>query len=174
MRLAYERTAGAGYPADDWLAFTNQASGGDWSDFFRRHVSGTEEFPYERVLGYAGIRYEAKDEGPEADAGFDAHGIGEDLVRVSRVREKSPAAEAGLMDGDILLSSEGRRLRAGTFWGWLRAKKPGDKVTFTLFRGERALEKTVSMGERRRITHVVQLIEKPNDAQKTILNGWLK
>jgi predicted metalloprotease with PDZ domain len=174
MRLAFEKTKGGGYPNDDFLAIVNEAAGGDYSEFFRKHVSGTEDLPYAETLPAAGVSYEAKVEAVEPWAGFDANGIGEDLVRISRVRDESPAGEAGFDEGDILLSAEGRRLRAGTFWGWLNGKTPGEKVTFVLFRGERLLEKTVTLGKRDRVTHLLKLVEKPTEEQRKMLDAWLR
>ncbi len=37
------------------LRAVNEISGKDFSDFFRRYVSGTEEIPYDRLLGIAGL-----------------------------------------------------------------------------------------------------------------------
>ncbi|MBI2923957.1 MAG: M61 family metallopeptidase [Planctomycetes bacterium] len=174
MRLSWEKSKTRGYPGDDFLAIVNEASGGDFAEFFRKYVSGTDEFPYAAVLPAAGLQYEAKDEGAESDPGFETHGLAEDLVRISRVHDDSPAGEAGFDAGDILLAAEGKRLRAGTFWNFVHSKKPGEKIAFLIFRGERAFEKTVTLRERRKVTHFVRLVEKPDEAQKKLQDGWLK
>jgi len=174
MRLASAKTADAGYPADDFLAIVNEAAGGDYREFFEAYVSGTAELPYGQDLSLVGIQYEAKDEGAESDPGFDVQGIGEDLVRVTRVREGSPADKAGFDNGDILLAADGKRLRAGTFWNVVHGKKPGETIAFTVFRGERLIEESVTLAERRKISHQVRLMEKPSDVQKHFLDGWLK
>ncbi len=38
------------------LRVVNKVSGKDFSDFFRRYVSGTDEIPYDRFLGIAGLK----------------------------------------------------------------------------------------------------------------------
>ncbi|HEU4700221.1 MAG TPA: hypothetical protein VFS40_13640 [Gemmatimonadales bacterium] len=47
---------GRGYTDADFLRAVNDASGADYTDFFRRYVSGTEELPYEAVLARVGLR----------------------------------------------------------------------------------------------------------------------
>ncbi|NUN48939.1 MAG: M61 family metallopeptidase [Candidatus Brocadiae bacterium] len=174
MRLALEKTRDAGYGDDDWLAFVNEASGSDFAEFFARHVSGTQELPYAELLAPLGVTYEAKVDATEADPGLEIQGIAEDLVRVRRVRDDGPAGEAEIDEGDILLAAGGQRLR-GSEWGkWLAKRKPGDEVTFTLFRGERMLQKTVTLAAKQKIVHQLQLTGKPAPEQKALLDGWLK
>jgi predicted metalloprotease with PDZ domain len=46
---------GRGYTDADFLRAVNDVSGGDYGDFFRRYVSGTEELPYREVLAKVGL-----------------------------------------------------------------------------------------------------------------------
>lgn len=174
MKLAVEKTKGAGYPGDDFCAIVNEAAGSDFTEFFAKYVYGTEELPLAEVMPSVGVTYEAHVDAVETDPGFDCWGIGEDLVKITRVPEDGPAAEAGFDEGDILVSSEGKRLRWGTFWAFIRAKKPGDKVTFQLFRTERLIEKTVTLREKKKISHLLKFVEKPTEDQKKAQDGWLK
>ncbi|KAF0241409.1 MAG: peptidase M61 domain-containing [Planctomycetota bacterium] len=174
MKLAVEKTKGAGYANDDFLPIVNEAAGSDFTEFFAKYVSGTVELPLADVFPPFGVTYEAHVDAVESDPGFDCWGIGEDLVKITRVPETGPAVDAGLDEGDILVSAEGKRLRAGTFWAFVHSKKPGDKITFQLFRGERMLEKTVTLNEKKKISHQLKLVEKPTEDQKKWQDGWLK
>ncbi|MCC6742142.1 MAG: M61 family metallopeptidase [Planctomycetia bacterium] len=174
MRLAHEKTKGAGYPDDDFCAIVNEAAGSDFREFWAKYVEGTGDLPLADLMRAVGVKYEAHVDAVESDPGFECWGIGEDLVRITRVPEQGPGADAGFDEGDVLLAAEGRRLRAGTFWRFVHGKKPGEKITFQLFRNERFLEKTVTLGEKKRITHQLKFEEKPTEEQKKALDGWLK
>lgn len=58
MRRMNDEYARAGRYYDDSagvLRVVNEASGKDFSDFFRRYISGTDEIPYDQFLGIAGL-----------------------------------------------------------------------------------------------------------------------
>jgi len=46
---------GKGYKPADFLAAVNEVSGSDFTEFFAKFVTGTEELDYNRQLGYAGL-----------------------------------------------------------------------------------------------------------------------
>jgi predicted metalloprotease with PDZ domain len=47
---------GRGYTGADFERTVSQVAGADMSDFFARHVRGTEPLPYEEALAYVGLR----------------------------------------------------------------------------------------------------------------------
>ncbi|MBX7224024.1 MAG: hypothetical protein K1Y36_29175 [Blastocatellia bacterium] len=49
---------GKGYRPEDFLAAVNQVAQADFSDFFRRYVSGVEELDYNKSLQIVGLRLE--------------------------------------------------------------------------------------------------------------------
>ncbi len=56
-------------------------------------------------------------------------------VLVNRVIGNSPAAEAGLMSGDMILRFNGRRVKdEEMLWGYLQGKSAGDKVKLAVLR----------------------------------------
>jgi predicted metalloprotease with PDZ domain len=59
MRRMNDEYAKAGRYYDDSadvLRVVNEVSGKDFSDFFRRYISGTDEIPYDQFLGIAGLK----------------------------------------------------------------------------------------------------------------------
>ena len=65
-------------------------------------------------------------------------------VPVQQVTPRSPAAEAGIRQGDIIRSVDGAKVRGGRSLGLLLAKySAGDEVTLGLQRGRDMLEKTL-------------------------------
>jgi S1-C subfamily serine protease len=64
-----------------------------------------------------------------------------DGVLLERIAENSPAAKAGLKDGDVLLSVGGHRTASlEDFQAALTNFKPGDKVRIKARRGQEAVE----------------------------------
>lgn len=57
MRTMYERypLSGPGYTPADLLAVINEVSGADFTDFFDRHIRGTEDFPLESLMSVCGL-----------------------------------------------------------------------------------------------------------------------
>jgi S1-C subfamily serine protease len=74
-------------------------------------------------------------------------------VRITGVRDGSPAEKAGLRSGDVIVEFAGKEitdLYAYTYA--LRAQEPGDEVTIVVLRGEDEEERvtlTATLGRRR-------------------------
>ena len=71
-------------------------------------------------------------------------------VRFADIREGTPAAQAGLKAGDILVEFDGKPI--GNLYDFtyaLRAKKPGDRVTVKVMRGSEAVTALVLLRERK-------------------------
>jgi hypothetical protein len=71
-------------------------------------------------------------------------------VRFADIREGTPAAQAGLKAGDILVEFDGKPI--GNLYDFtyaLRAKKPGDRVTVKVMRGSETVTVSVLLRERK-------------------------
>ena len=71
-------------------------------------------------------------------------------VRFADIREGSPAAQAGLKAGDILVEFDGKPI--GNLYDFtyaLRSKKPGDRVTVKVLRGSETVATSVLLRERK-------------------------
>ena len=70
-------------------------------------------------------------------------------VQAVYVRAGSPAAEAGILPGDILISLDGQKLFfPNQFSALVRSYKPGTDVEIVLLRGGEKMIKKVTIGER--------------------------
>jgi C-terminal processing protease CtpA/Prc len=71
-------------------------------------------------------------------------------VRFSDVREGSPAANAGLQGGDVLIEFDGKPIQNLYDFNYvLRAKKPGEQVKVKVLRNGTPLEVLVVLGSRK-------------------------
>ena len=70
-------------------------------------------------------------------------------VKFADVREGSPAAQAGLRAGDVLVSFDGKEVQnLYDFTYLLRGKSPGDEVPVVVLRGGRELKAAVKLASR--------------------------
>ncbi len=79
------------------------------------------------------------------------HGAGARAIRISEILADGPAAKAGLLAGDLLLSLEGTKLEgADDLIRLLGAERIGRPTTFALLRGGAVEQKAVVPVERKR------------------------
>jgi S1-C subfamily serine protease len=71
-------------------------------------------------------------------------------VRLTGVREDSPAAKAGLEGGDVIVEFDGKPISDIYAYTYaLRDKKPGDVVKVVVERDGKRITMTAVLGERR-------------------------
>jgi predicted metalloprotease with PDZ domain len=146
--------------------------------FFDRHVEGHEALDWASLFAFAGIvvRASSPDRATLGDVEFD---FSRRSGRVSAPTPAgSPAHRAGLAQGDVLESVDGREVTsADSLREALRSRSAGDEVrlTFTRRSGERVTA-TVTLEQNPRIELV--LIERAGgaltDAQRAIRDTWTR
>ncbi len=120
-------------------------------------------------LGRIGLSYYAKDpkvvfaivesqdigKGPPREKGVGTAYMGirgdtvEDQVVMTQIVEKGPAEAAGLVPGDVIESIGGKALKSyENLLDVLQDKKPGDKETLKVKRGDESLELSITFAER--------------------------
>ena len=92
-----------------------------------------------------------KAEGKEVDLGVN------DGIYVAKVEDDGSAADAGLKEGDVITSLDGKKVtKMSELQEILYAKKPGDKVTLTFMRDKKSITKTVTLKNAQGNTNVVK------------------
>jgi predicted metalloprotease with PDZ domain len=98
---SYKR--GKGFTNADWWRVVSQAAGGrSFADFAERYIDGREPFPWETTLALAGLRI-VNDTIREPRLGIST-APGPSGVVVTAVDPTGAAAEAGIREGDLLVS----------------------------------------------------------------------
>jgi S1-C subfamily serine protease len=106
------------------------------------------ESPHGGIAGSSGVSTGSgygPDFGSIPDFGETTHG-----VKYADIREGSPAAEAGLRGGDVLIEFDGKPIQnLYDFTYALRSKKPGDLVTVKVMRDGAPVEAKVLLRKRK-------------------------
>jgi predicted metalloprotease with PDZ domain len=138
------------------------AADANLKDFFARYVSGTDEIPFDNVLGRAG--WLLKDTGQHRAAfGFTIRRDGKSSPSIGSVDAGSAAQQAGLTEGDLLLALNDEALPRSPE-RWVRDRQPGERVTLKVRRGSE--EKTISFTLGRQAEAVFQVVEAPDATEK--------
>ncbi len=187
MRLLWAKYSDEkGVPEDGVEKAAAEVAGSDLSAFFNLALRSTEELDYS-VFSHVGLeakfrtRESANDKGGSAPRakvpeekqkgylGVSTRGSG----TISTVFEGSPAMEAGLYADDELVALDGMKVDAGTLISRSEEKKPGEKVTVTVFRRDRLTDVVVTLGQRPADAVYLQRLDRPTEEQKASYKAWI-
>lgn len=163
---------GRGYRNEDFERTVSEVAGADMSDFFRRYVRGVETPPYEEAFAKVGLKFIREPRGP-VTVGISADEEEKTNFKVGSVRANSPAATAGLEEGDVITLFGGTRLTPANLLKTVSRYKPGDRVPVVLQRNGRSLRLTITMAEPLLFNYRIE--ENPNASAeaKAMRTAWL-
>ena len=149
-----------------------KVAGGSFEDFFEKYVAGTEPFPYEQILGLAGLALRTT-EHRRAALGFTAERDASGSLVVKSVESDALTAPAGLHVGDVILTWNGGEppRRMGR---WVYEQKPGDVLRLKVRRDEHEISLEFPLGEMKETVYGV--FEDPGASEKArnIREGLLR
>lgn len=164
---------GRGYRNEDFERVASEVAGSDLHDFFARYVHGVEAPPYGEALAYVGLHLVREPARQPYDSGI----VPEDTpgaIKIRTVRNNSPAEDAGLQQGDVILSLAGRKVTRETWLSLLGRHKPGDRLPITVQRDRRTLQGAIALGPPDRFEYRIEEIKEATAEQKALRSAWLK
>lgn len=177
MRALYTQyyQRGAGFTPSDLIRTVSAVAGRDYSDFFRRYVTGVEVPPYDSIFGNAGLRYE-RNEQVVGDLGANTEMTPRGL-RVWVAPSGYPASLAGLRAGDTLVAADGTPMEQVPLAN-LRGRttlvgRAGQRVVFTVIRDGRELQVPVMLSPLPNVSIRLQLDSAATPDQLAVRNAWL-
>jgi predicted metalloprotease with PDZ domain len=150
-------------------------SGLDLSGFFDAAVRGTEDLDLATLLASFGVMLTLRPKAHEEDVGgkpiskkeppllergylgVRVRKVGGD-VRIRVVESGSPAQEAGLSAGDVIVACEGLRITGAKFLKTIQTYPPGTELDLVGFRRDELMRFKVTLGEPPR-THAFLTID---------------
>jgi predicted metalloprotease with PDZ domain len=162
---------GRGYTSEDFERAATAVAGTDLSEFFRRYVRGVEVLPYEEALAGVGLQLTRTPSRQPYTAGLSLNGSS---MRITNVHNGSAAEDAGLKQGDVLLSIGDKKVTGETWMEALNRYKPNQPVPLTVRRDRRTINTTIKLGEPDHYDYRVE--EKPNASPETraLRAAWMK
>jgi predicted metalloprotease with PDZ domain len=168
---------------------TREAAPGsaDFGDFFAKYVSGTEEIPWNSFFDHAGLILEEKKGAARPYIGITTGnslpGAGfvnapptvlpQGQIAITNIVPGSPAEEAGLDVGDVLVAMDGDRVEAASFNDRFTEKKIGASVVFTVMRRDQLRNITVTIGKEEPVTYSIKERPGTTEIQRRIFASWL-
>src|SRR5579863_823536 len=157
----------------DIEATVESIAGTSFKDFFARYVAGTDEVPFGEVLAKAGLDLKPTS-AQRADFGFETSSsfAGTSII-VTSVTAGSPAQQAGIRSGDVLISLNGESIQRG-LGSWLQQHNPGDSVRMHLRRQGHELDISFKLGAQSVQEYRLDELKGANEKQRRIREGLLK
>jgi len=149
-----------------------KVAGGSFEEFFQKYVSGTEPFPYQQILGLAGLHLRST-ERRFATLGFAGEREASGGFVLKAVDADGPASQAGLRVGDAILTWNGGEVprRPGR---WVMDQNPGDLLTLRIRREDKELSVQFRLGEFKKTAYEVLEDTQATDKARRIREGLLR
>jgi predicted metalloprotease with PDZ domain len=90
------------------------------------------------------------------------------------VRNGSAAEDAGLKQGDVIVSLGGENITQGTWLSALNHHKQGSRVPITVRRDRQTIQATIKLGEPDRYNYSIEELKDPSPETRALRDGWLK
>lgn len=163
---------GRGFRNEDFEKTVSDVAGTDMSDFFRRYVRAVETPPYEEAFAQVGLKFIREPRG-SVTVGIAPEESEKTNFKIASVRPNSPAAAAGLEEGDAITSFGGTKLTPANLLKTVGRYKPGDRVPVVLQRDGKVMRVTITMGEPLLFNYRIE--ENPNASAeaKALRAAWL-
>jgi len=163
---------GRGYTQEDFVRVLSSVAGTNMTPFYDRYIRGVEPLPYDDAFAAVGLRL-TRTQSRNAASGITIDGNDRQNPRVGALRAGSAAQEAGLQEGDVLVSIGGSRVSRDNWNSLLTRYRPGDRVAIQVQRFRRTVEVMLELRESSLTTYRLEEISSASDAAKRLRNSWL-
>lgn len=185
MRALWARhgTTATGVPEGGITQLASELAGRDLSDFFARHVQGTEDLPLAALFAEFGVTLRLRpstgvaDRGgktpsePPPRSGLGAR-VGRDLTLAAVVPD-GPAALAGLSAGDLLVAIDGIKASTDVLERLMRQCAPGEPLALHVFRRDELLSASLVLAPALEDTCELHLDTAASTDALVRRNAWL-
>jgi len=147
-------------------------AGGSFEEFFQKYVAGIEPFPYQQILGLAGLEMRTKEQ-LRATLGFAGEREASGAFIVRAVDADGIAAQAGMRVGDAILtwnSGEVPRRPAR----WVMEQNPGDLLALRIRREDKELSVEFRLGKIKETAYEVLEASHATEKARRIREGLLR
>jgi predicted metalloprotease with PDZ domain len=158
---------GRGFTTEDMIGVIDRLTKSDYHDFYRKYVFWTDVPDYDRIFGYAGYTFEKKTQ-KAPEFGFNGRFRSGGFM-LNSIEPNSPAAAAGLKQGDLIVKINGDLPNAAPFGTFA-----GKTINLTVSRGGAEMELPMKVGSRDVIAYSLTAMPNASPQQLKIREGWLR
>ena len=147
-------------------------AGGSFEDFFAKYVAGPDPFPYQQILGLAGLVLRTVEQ-RKPSLGFSVEHEPNGPFLVGQVDPEGLAAMAGLRTGDVIVSWNGGEVpkRADR---WLQEQRAGDWLKLRVRREDKEVAIEFRLAEIKETLYVVGEDAHAAEKARHIREGMLR
>jgi predicted metalloprotease with PDZ domain len=164
---------GRGYTQEDFVRVLSSVAETNMTGFYDRYIRGVDTLPYDEAFAGAGLRLVRSPQGAMS-TGITLDRNEQQNARIQSLRTGSSAQEAGLQEGDVILSIGGTRVTRDS-WSWLLSRfKPGDRVMLQVQRFRKTVDIRLELREPELTNFRLEEIPGAPASAKKIRDGWLQ
>ncbi|MEP6922404.1 MAG: PDZ domain-containing protein [bacterium] len=164
---------GRGYTTEDFQRVAQQVALFDLGGFFARHVRNVDVLPYDEALGYVGLRLSKSLAREPYNGGMSLSGGLRRGAVIASVRNGSVAEDAGLQEGDQIITIGGKNAGADNWLRLLASYKQGDRVPVVVKRDRRTIQATLVLGPPERVEYRIEERADATPEQKSLRAAWM-
>ena len=163
---------GRGYTQEDFVRVLSGVAGTNMTEFYDRHIRGVDPLPYDEAFAGVGLRL-VRTPARSTTSGISLDSSDRQTPRIEALRAGSAAQNAGLQEGDVLISIGGSRVNRDNWNSVLARYKPGDRVPIQVQRFRKTVEVMLEIGESDLMSYRIEEIPAASDVARRLRNSWL-
>lgn len=160
------------FTSADFQRTVETVAGKSMDDFFKKYISGREDLDYNAILSGVGLDLRTTANTSRAYLGAD---LVEDAGRLTirSIPSDTPAYQQGLNVRDQIIAVDGHRASLGFLQTYIGERRPGDKITLTVFRFDRLREIEITLQENSRKEYEITRDKNASDNAKRLFEEYL-
>jgi predicted metalloprotease with PDZ domain len=165
---------GRGYSGEDFERVASDVAGVDLHDFFARYVRDAQAPPYDEAFAAVGLRLVRAPAPEPYGAGISLDFEESQSAKIWNVRNGSAAEDAGLKQGDVIVSVGGVNVTRATWSSALNRYKEGSRVPITVRRARQTIQTTLTLGAPDRHQYRIEELKDASPEMRALRDAWLK
>jgi predicted metalloprotease with PDZ domain len=165
---------GRGYETKDFERVATQVAGTDLDQFFQRYAHSIEPPPYDEAFAQVGLKLSREPAREGHTAGIALDFADTQSARIGNVRNDSPAENAGLRQGDVLLKIGSTGVTRETWLAALNRYKANERVPVTVRRDRKSINTTLTLGRPEHYDYRIEELKDASPEARALRTAWLK